>query len=204
MLTIQPPKVTKVEVEPFSKEEVKNLLSVVDKKSNGDKHPFALRNRAIILTLLDTGLRASEACNLKIADVEMKTGKVKVENGKGNKTRFVWLGAGARKAVWKYLADRDNDPAQPLFLGENKKEIERTNLRKILNRIGTKAGVKDCYPHRFRHTFAIEYLRNGGDIFTLQTLLGHSSLEMVRYYSKIATIDTERVHKRASPVDNWL
>ena len=206
MLTIPPPKITKVEVEPFEKGEIKALLSVVDKKSNGANHPFALRNRAIILTLLDTGLRASELCNLKIADVEMRSGKVKVELGKGNKNRTVHIEATARKAIWKYLASREDgeDPCRPLFIGENKKEIERTNLRKIISRIGIKASVANCYPHRFRHTFAIEYLRNGGDIFTLQTILGHSSLEMVRYYAKIATIDTERVHKRASPVENWL
>lgn len=206
MLTVPPPKIIKVEVEPFEKDEVKKLLSIVDKRSNGTNHPFALRNKAIILTLLDTGLRASELCNLKIADVEMRTGKVKVELGKGNKNRIVHVEATARKAIWKYLASREDgsDPVRPLFIGENKREIERTNLRKILNRLGVKAGVVNCYPHRFRHTFAIEYLRNGGDIFTLQTILGHSSLEMVRYYAKIATIDTERVHKRASPVENWL
>lgn len=206
MSSIPPPKATIVEVEPFTQAEVKALLKVVDKKSNGDNHPFGLRNRAIILTLLDTGLRATETCNLKIADVEMRTGKIKIDNAKGNKTRSVYLGVGARKACWKYLASREDgdDPARPFFIGENKKEIERTNLRKILHRIGIKAGVKNVYPHRFRHTFAIEFLRNGGDIFTLQMLLGHSSLEMVRHYSKIAEIDTERMHRIASPVDNWL
>lgn len=204
MVKILPPKPNISEIDPLTQQEVKALLKVAEKKSNGDNHPFALRNKAIILVLLDTGLRASELCMLSICDVEMKTGKVKIESGKGNKMRFVYLGVASRKAIWRYLASRDEDPAAPLFIGENKKEIERTNLRKILSRIGEKAGIKDVYPHRFRHTFSIEYLRNGGDIFTLQVLLGHSSLEMVRHYSKIASIDTQRVHARAGPVDNWL
>lgn len=205
MVKILPPKPNISETEPLTQQEIKQLLKVAEHKSNGANHPFALRNKAIILVLLDTGLRASELCLLSICDVEMKTGKIEVL-GKGSKKRIVYLGVASRKAIWKYLASRKNgdDPSEPLFIGENRKQIERTNLRKILSRIGEKAGIKDVYPHRFRHTFAIEYLRNGGDIFTLQVLLGHSSLEMVRYYSKIASVDTQKVHMRAGPVDNWL
>jgi len=64
-------------------------------------------------------------------------------------------------------------------------------------------GVADCHPHRFRHTFAIEYLRNGGNVLALQASLGHSSLEMVRVYARVAQADLENGHRVASPVDNW-
>ena len=77
-------------------------------------------------------------------------------------------------------------------------------LRKRLVHLGQAAGVPDCKPHRFRYTFAIQYLRNGGDVFTLQSLLGHSSLTMVRYYLHLAQADVEQAHRRASPVDRWL
>lgn len=205
MVNIPPPKAADVEVDPFSQGEIKSLLKVVDRKTNGDKSPYADRNRSIILMLLDTGIRATELCMLCIVDCDIKTGKLRIEQGKGNKKRVVHLGATTRKALWKYFSTRGElDPAAPLFLGQNNKHLKRTYLRQLLDRLGDKAGIKDCYPHRFRHTFAIEYLRNGGDIFTLQMLLGHSSLEMVRYYSKVAQVDTERVHRRAGPVDNWL
>ena len=76
-------------------------------------------------------------------------------------------------------------------------------MRLLLNRLGDKAGVTRVHAHRFRHTLAIQYLRNGGDLFTLQQLLGHSSLDMDRNHIKIAEMDVKNVHRIASPADNW-
>ena len=81
--------------------------------------------------------------------------------------------------------------------------MNKKALRLFIGHLGKKAGVKNCHPHRFRHTFAITYLRSGGDVFTLQALLGHSTLDMVQHYARIAEIDIEQAHKRTSPADNW-
>jgi integrase/recombinase XerD len=161
------------------------------------------------LLLLDTGLRSSELCALNLGDVDLKSGKILVRGGeaggaKGGKGRTVYLGAAARRAVWRYLVTRDDktDERAPLF-SAGLRHLTRDALRHLVGRLGHAADVKDAHPHRFRHTFAITYLRWGGDVFTLQRLLGHGSLDMVQYYARLAQVDLEQAHRRASPVDNW-
>ncbi|MBM3131139.1 MAG: hypothetical protein FJ009_21255 [Chloroflexi bacterium] len=206
-------------VEPFSKEEVEILLKACEfckEAQTETRRKFSMRratgrrDRAIILTLLDTGLRASELCALSIGDIDQKTGRVQVKHGlrggaKGGKGRIVYLGKAARAALWRYLAEREDadNPTAALFLTKNARPINKTSLRELITSLGEKTNVKKCYPHKFRHTFAITYLRSGGDVFTLQALLGHSSLEMVQHYARVAEIDIEQAHRRASPADNW-
>jgi integrase/recombinase XerD len=190
MKKVPAPKSNTAQTDQFTQDEVKAILKAADN----------LRDRCILLTLLDTGMRASELCALKVQDVDLKTGKVSVQ-GKGAKERHVYLGDVARRSLWKYLADREDGP---LFATHNGRPMQRHWLRELIANIGKKAGVAHAHPHRFRHTFAVEYLRHDGDVFTLQILLGHSSLVMVRRYAKLAAVDAERVHRKASPVDNWL
>lgn len=73
----------------------------------------------------------------------------------------------------------------------------------MLIRLGVKAGVQDCHPHRFRHTFAVNFLRNGGNAFELQMALGHTTLETVQTYLSLAQTDLDAAHRKASPVENW-
>ena len=107
--------------------------------------------------------------------------------------------------MWRYLATRDDgeDPDAPLFLGKLQRRLNKGVLRQLIARLGEKAGITHAHPHRFRQTFAITYLRPGGDVFTLQALLGHSTLEMVKCYARIALLDLEQTPRKASPVDNW-
>jgi integrase/recombinase XerD len=219
MKAVPSPKFEEPPIEPFTKEEVEALLKACEtsKEVNDlDRRKFTMRrsttkrDQVLIMALLDTGLRASELCALKIGDVDLKTGKVQVKHGrlggaKGGKGRTVFLGKTSRRVLWRYLAERADgeDTDAPLFLVRYDRPMNKAALRLQIVHLGQKAGVSKCHPHRFRHTFAITYLRSGGDVFTLQALLGHSTLDMVQHYARIADIDVEQAHRRASPADNW-
>jgi len=214
------PKAKRAPVEAFSRKQLEQLLKAAeysDEAKTVDRRKFRMRRStakrdvAIVLTLVDTGLRATELCSLKIGDADLKTGRIVVKHGitggaKGGKGRTVYLGKTARRALWSYLVSREDqgdDADQPLFLGKFERPMNNGALLQLVKRLGERAGVKKCHPHRFRHTFAITYLRSGGDVFTLQSLLGHADLDMVRHYVRVAEIDVAMVHKRASPADNW-
>jgi integrase/recombinase XerD len=219
MKSVPAPKFQERPIEPFSKEEIESMLKACDtcEEAKTEKRnkftmrrPTAYRDRALILTLFDTGLRASELCALNIEDLDTRAGMINVKHGvtggaKGGKRRLMYLGKVARKAVWRYLASREDgeDAGAPLFLSKFGRHFSRDALHQNIHSLGKKASVSHTYPHRLRHTFAISYLTAGGDLFTMQSQLGHSSLEIVKIYAKVANIDSERVHAKASPADNW-
>lgn len=154
--------------------------------------------------LLDTGLRASELCDLQIRDYEPDSGQLYVRHGKNNKRRVVYLGQRARLQLWRYLADRNNTrPPDPLFASRTNTRLDRNNLRHMLSTIAAQAKINDVHPHRFRHTFAITFLRNGGNTFALQKLLGHEELTTVLKYVRLAETDIKAAQAAASVVDNW-
>lgn len=219
MINVPAPRFNVKPVEPFTQDNVQQMLKVCvySKKSEpGNRRGFVMRlanahrDQAILLVLVDTGLRAMELCSLRIGNVDMKTGKAEIKHGviggaKGGKGRTVYLGKASRRALWRYLVEREDgeNPDSFVFLARGNRPFNPNSLRQLIDSIAERAGVKDAYPHRFRHTFAITYLRSGGDVFTLQALLGHNSLDMVRRYAKIADLDVEQAHRRASPADNW-
>ena len=125
--------------------------------------------------------------------------------GKGNKERSLPISPRTAKLLWRYLTTERKEERvdQPLFLGSDGNQMTRDGLLKLLIRLGEKAGVKDCHPHRFRHTFAVKFLRNGGNAFELQMALGHTTLEMVQTYLSLAQTDLDAAHRKASPVEHW-
>ncbi|MBI9045153.1 MAG: tyrosine-type recombinase/integrase [Anaerolineaceae bacterium] len=206
-------------IEPFTKDQIEALLKACENKKAYNtknktikiKRDTAVRDKAIIMVLLDTGIRVSEICDICIQDLNLTEKTIKVGGkgkGRDKKERIVHLGKTAASIIHKHILPRleELQPDDPLFFPNNGvvlKSFNRSILGKLLKRIGDRAGVPGVHPHRFRHTFGITYLRNGGDIFTLQRLLGHSDLNTVKIYARIANCDTERMHRKASPVDNW-
>lgn len=209
---LKPPKAEQKEVVPFTEAEVKAIFSALQRskiyRRDGQNVDHALgsfeRNRAILLLLLDTGLRASELCDLKVEDLDNRNHRIFVKQGKGMKERLLPFSPRTGQMIWRYLATRkDTRPQDPLFTSKLNRPMTRTKLAEMIANIGRRAGVPNVHPHRFRHTFAIQYLRNGGNAYTLQAMLGHSSLDMVKRYLQLAQIDLDLAHRRASPVDNW-
>jgi integrase/recombinase XerD len=160
---------------------------------------------------VDTGIRAQELCDIQIGDLNLGTNSVKIGgkgHGRDKKERHVFISKRTAKALWRYITPRlsasgEEDRLFAVNIDDDPRPMSRDVLRRLLKRIGDRAGVSGVHPHRFRHTFAINYLRNGGDVFTLQALLGHSSLVMVQRYLRIAQTDCSEAHKQASPVENW-
>jgi integrase/recombinase XerD len=199
------------EIVPFTESEIRRILDACDatkaaitarRKTFKMRRPTGVRDRAIVLLLLETGIRLGELSRLKIADVNLEAMEIRIHpyrTGKKSKARTIPFEKGCRKALWHYCTREREDafPDEPFF------PIESHSVQSLFARIEQRTGIEGVHPHRFRHTFAIQYLRNGGDIFTLQRILGHSSLDMCRRYLAIAQSDIKDAHRRASPVDRW-
>lgn len=181
---------------PFSQDDVSKLLDA--SKATGRERP---RNTAIIYVLLDTGIRASELTGLTLSGLENNFLRV---FGKGSKERRVPITPYAMQKVVAYLDTRPPGKRNtPVFLSEDNLPMTRDGLLKMLVRLGNRAGVRNVHPHKFRHTFAINYLLNGGDPYSLQAILGHSTMDMVKRYLFLTSKDVSAIHARASPLAKW-
>lgn len=193
---VRAPKIPERRVIPFTEQECRRILQSAKNK----------RDRAIILVLLDSGIRRSEICGLSVED--WLPGALKVF-GKGKKERVVPISDPTELAIKNQLLDRKIDGegingGDALFACEiSKNRMTSTTIGSIMRRLRKYSGIRDIHCHRFRHTFAISFLRNGGDIYTLQKILGHSSLDTVKIYLDIVRSDVEAAHRKASPILNW-
>ncbi|HEX77110.1 MAG TPA: tyrosine-type recombinase/integrase [Dehalococcoidia bacterium] len=184
--------------EPFSDEEVRLLL----KATRSTRNPQ--RDKAIFLLLLDSGLRVSELARLEVERIHFENGTAAAKVlGKGGRERMVPIGREATRQLRRYLSDRRSGW---LFSGRNGKPLGVRRLEYIIEECARLAGVngKRCSPHTFRHTFARKYLLNGGDPFSLQQILGHSSLQTVRLYVNLWSTDVQAQHRKYSPADSLL
>jgi site-specific recombinase XerD len=199
-------------IHPFTKTDLQAMLYAVEKSkpyirpgkaSCSHTTRQALRNKAIIYTLLDTGLRAQELCDLLVRDADKKNLRLKVL-GKGSKERIVPFSSTTALHLWRYLSTRpEAGQGDVLFATASDRPLDNHNLYHALRLVGERAGVPDVHPHRFRHTFAITFLRNGGNVYTLKEILGHASLKMCLRYLEISQADVEANYRPASPVKNW-
>lgn len=195
---VKPPRYVSPPPDPYTSEEVAHIARAA---SSQGWHRFQVRNRAMVVMLVDTGLRSSELTNLRFEDIDIKRQRLWVV-GKGNKGRHVPFGNATRRWLYRYLAKRGQHNGI-LFQSSRHGRISQQGLDDLLDRIGEIAGVPDCNAHRFRHTFAVNFLRNGGNLLALKQILGHTTFEMVERYVHLAESDIEKVHRSASPGDKF-
>lgn len=205
------PRVREVDVQPFSEDECARLILAAKSNPNPVR---ARRDHALILILLDTGMRLSELCyeperqgehtGLRLGDLDFRDPRdpyIRVEEGKGGKPRLVGVGSATMKAVKLYRHRyREDTKHDYLFLSRGGEPLTTRGLSFVLKQIGKAAGVDDVHPHRFRHTFAVQWLKEYKDIFGLSKLLGHSTVRVTQEkYLKYA--DLAEIRRRGSVVD---
>jgi len=197
---VHPLKLPQEPLQPIPLEHLQAMLRTCERRTfTGD------RDRAILLALLDTGCRAGEFLALNLGDVDLDTGAVLVRRGKGGKARSVFLGAKTRREVVRYLRHRpDAGPSDPLWVTVGGQRLTYAGLRQVVRRRAELAGVAVPSLHGFRRAFALLSLRQGMDVYSLQRLMGHADLSVLRRYLAQTQEDLQRAHERCGPVDNLL
>ena len=173
---------------PYSQHDLRALLLAACANSNPI---LADRNRALILMYIGTAARRNEMLGLMTADIDWRAELIYV-NGKGGRRRALAPGRLALAALRQYLGDREGH----VWLSRRGKPLDMSSAWKVLKVIARAAGVEGAYFHRFRHTYANDFLDESGDLLSLKTILGHQSYDMVeRYVEYRATeraLDTQR------------
>lgn len=193
------PKVPVREPEVLTQEEVSRIIGIYNPSC-----ATGLRNIVLVLMLTDTGLRLGELCGATVDDVDLERATLKVM-GKGQRERTVHMGATVQKLLSRYLRYLRPEPlaasVRNILLTNDGGPFAKRAAMQVFRRAAVTSGVKRLHAHLLRHTFATHYLLNGGDLLTLQRLLGHSTLDMVRRYSHVAAGYVAVQHRQYSPVD---
>ena len=171
--------------EVLTLEEIDKLISCIDLS-----HPEGQRNRAILETLYSCGLRVSELCNLKLSNLYLDEGFIKIE-GKGNKQRLVPISQRAIHELKFYFIDRNRTFIKPgfedfVFISKRGNNISRIMVFHIIKVLSETIGLtKNISPHTFRHSFATHLLEGGANLRAIQCMLGHESIGTTEIYTHI-------------------
>jgi len=167
---------------------------------------LARRDRAIIEVLYATGIRVGELCGLKLSDVDVDTGMIRVV-GKGDRERVALAGAPAVAALQSYiseerpsLASRSGYGGQVVFLGKRGSPLDQRQVRRIIKREAAALVAGDSVsPHTFRHTFATHLLTHGADLRSVQELLGHRNVATTQIYTHLTTSEIRKAYEQSHP-----
>jgi len=180
----------------LNRNEIESLLAAPDTSTEN-----GLRDRAILELMYASGLRVSEAANLKINDVDLDSGIV-TTTGKGSKTRRVPVGASAIEWIKSYLALRrkkENIEIDNMFVNSNGSPINRQSIYVSITEYAEKCGLKGVSPHTLRHSFATHLVQNSADIRSVQQMLGHADISTTQIYTHITNTQLKKNYERFHP-----
>ena len=198
---IETPKKEQHLPEVLSLEEIDKMIAQIDLSKN-ESH----RNRAIIEMLYGSGLRVSELVNLRLSDIYLQEGYMRI-TGKGSKQRLVPISAEATKWFQYWLIDRNTLNIKPeasdiAFLNRYGRQLTRAMIFTIIKQLATAAGItKNISPHTLRHSFATHLLQNGADLRVIQQLLGHESISTTEIYTHVDIHDLREAILKFHPAN---
>lgn len=183
---------------------MEDLLKLLD-ATKGDS-PLALRNRAMLLVLADTACRVGGLVGMRLCDLDLAAGKVYLHE-KGNKGRYAFITPMTIEALQAWIAGRPQGSSECVWssLGSGGGEhLSTQGVREVFRRMKAKAGVTGpINPHAWRHAFAREYLKNGGDLGSLADIMGHADVVVThRSYAIFLNDELQAKHAKHSPLTN--
>jgi site-specific recombinase XerD len=194
------PALPQVVISTLTDDEIKSLIACVNPNCM-----LGARALLIIVMLLDTGIRANELLGLSLSNTDLSGDRIKVL-GKGNKERIVPLSPSAKKVLMRWVSTFRPEPVDgrtdAVILSAEGTPLTYTALAHVIKRLGAKAGVERLHAHLFRHTFAVRYLVNGGDLMTLRNILGHSDITTTQVYLHLADSQVAVRYNSFSPLSN--
>ena len=185
-------------IQTFSRDQIHALLRQPDRTSF-----TGLRDYTMMMFLLETGVRVKELCGISVKDINWNDGVVTIRQPKGLRERNVPIQRTMRKQLSTYLQIRGSVDHGFLFINIDNEPIAIRAVQVNISKYGRMAGIKDvrCSPHTFRHTFAKMSVQNGADVFTLQQVLGHTTMDMVRNYVNMFSNEIYASHRKFSPIE---
>lgn len=200
MLRVRLPKQPRPDPDCFTLDEVRRIVAATATTRTPE------RDLAIVLALLDTGCRVNEFTLLTRGDVDLRTGAIVIrgENAKTHAKRTVYIGERARAALADYLATRPPLAADALLWHGAQRPLTTDGMKRLIQRLGQRAGVHPCGAHRIRRTFATWMLRAGVNAKDAAALLGHSIDELLKSYVHSNDEALAAAHAQHGPVDHML
>ncbi|WP_314587894.1 tyrosine-type recombinase/integrase [Paenibacillus terrigena] len=185
-------------IQTFTREQIHSLLAQPNRGTF-----VGLRNYTIILLFIETGVRAKELENIRMDDIKWNENLILIREGKGYKERHVPIQATMKRELQKYVNLRGQLDIDILFVNIDNGPLAKRQIQQMMNEYGKAANITNvrCSPHTLRHTFAKMSVQNGANVFALQAVLGHTSLDMVRNYVNMFSSDVLEAHRKFSPVE---